>query len=319
MIELQPQGFRPEPLTMPSLNQIQIGEQVFTVRDIEADELLNPETGYAPNVDVRVTVLEFDDEDLAATMDAAILTIAPEKATPIQRWLKPDNNPGRTFIEKPIGGSGTWIGVNPDGDVVQYDFNEESLDEPGLIVYGPGWIGNWIAGEEGLEILEICVPAYQDDGTTLVARSEDIVFPADLEKGFPGAEIPIAFQALHLSLVEIVEALDVTPSEPIVIHDALTIIEYLTQDTSPEMSVAEVTLNGENQAVSNLISDAAYCVKEGFGTFKIWEEDEPVVIEVGQGSVVIIPAGTRYQDSGNMKLVVVNRPAFDPEQVQTFN
>lgn len=192
MIELGKQGFRNEFLIAnKASSQIQIGDRLYLVHDTGDDEVLSPETGYGPNVGVHVDVIAFDDPEVAKSMDAAFIQIEPGKSTPIQHWIGP-----RIFIESIISGSGTWIGVSPEGEIVQVNFDSED-DEPGLIAYGEGWIGSWIAGKDGLEIVEICVPPYEEDGTVLVAEAGDNIISE--------TAIPLTFQALYQTLMNIPE------------------------------------------------------------------------------------------------------------------
>lgn len=234
-------------------------------------------------------------------MDAAYIRVNPGATTPIQIF---DNS--TIFVESITSGSGTWIGLSPEGELVSLEFDSNN-DYPGLVLYGEGWIGSWIAGPDGLELIELCVPPYQEGNDI-----ENV--PVTHEP------LPIAFQALYLSFVDIVETLELSPSEPIVLNDgSLSIVEFLAKNVSPEMSIVEITLSGENKKVLNQESVAAYCVREGSGEFIIWENGEPVTHEVKKGSVVVIPAGTPYQDSGEMTMTCVNRPAFNPDQVEILS
>lgn len=182
MIDLQPHGLRREQLEVLSPTSIQIGKETYAVHDTGIDE--NPGPG------IHVDVIAFDDPELAKIMDAAFIHGESNCSTPIQHWSGP-----RVFIEKIMKGSATWVGVTPEGEVQTYEFDEKKGNDNGVIVYGEGWIGSWIAGTEGVEFVEVCIPAFEDDGTIKVVQPED--------EEVAGTAIPILFRALYHSLMEL--------------------------------------------------------------------------------------------------------------------
>lgn len=180
MIKLSPQGYRKEQLRVLDPTSIQIGETVYPVYDTGSDDLLQQGK-------VHVDVIAFDDPETARKMDAAYIQVEPGCSTPIQHWVGP-----RIYIESIIEGSGTWVGVNPEGDVVTQDF-DAGRGENGLLLYGENWIGSWVAGKSGLKFVEICIPPYEDDGTVIVAKPED--------ERVGDRVIPAAFMCFYRSLV----------------------------------------------------------------------------------------------------------------------
>lgn len=182
MIELDKQGFRPELLKVINPDLIQIGNQKYVVSDTGEDEELKGD-----HVGVHVDVITFIDLELQKKMDVVYITVEPNKSTPIQGFGGP-----RIFIDSVMKGKGTWVGVSPEGEVVTHEF-DGSGDEQGLIVYGQGWIGSWIAGDKGLEVVEICVPPYKDDNTISVAEIGD--------KSVGDMVIPQLFQATYQMLM----------------------------------------------------------------------------------------------------------------------
>lgn len=182
MIDLLPQGLRQEQLEVLTLNSIQIGGEVYAVHDTGVDE--------TPAPGIHVDVIAFDDPELAKIMDAAFIQGEPNHSTPIQHWTGP-----RVFIEKIMKGSAVWLGVTPEGESVAYIFDAAKGKDNGVIVYGKGWIGSWIAGPEGVEFVEVCIPAFEKDGTIVVAKPEDTEVA--------GAAIPLLFRTMYHALMEL--------------------------------------------------------------------------------------------------------------------
>ncbi|MCG2692117.1 hypothetical protein L6272_04810 [Microgenomates group bacterium] len=180
MINKEPQGLEQQILKKTGQNTIQLGDKSYETRKAGFDDVPG-------SSGVVCEVIKFTDPETDKQMDAALITIEPNHSTPIQHWTGP-----RIFIETVVKGKGYWLGLNPDGKTVCYEFNGEK-DEPQLVVYGQGWTGSWIASETGLEVIEICVPPFEADGTVLVAEPTDEVVG--------GRHIPLEFRQKFASLV----------------------------------------------------------------------------------------------------------------------
>lgn len=161
MINTEPQGLRRELLKMAG-NNILLGDQSYETKKAGFDDIPG-------SSGVVCEVIKFTDPETNDRMDAALITIEPNHSTPIQHWTGQ-----RIFIETAVKGKGYWLGLNPDGETVCYEFDSEA-NESQLVTYGKGWTGSWIAGETGLEVIEICVPPFEPDGTVLVAKPTDEV------------------------------------------------------------------------------------------------------------------------------------------------
>lgn len=116
---------------------------------------------------MTVQVLEFTDTELAKTMDAAEIIVAPNETTPPQVFLAP-----RIWFESIVNGDGYWVGVNSKGDKIIHNFNaNESEANRGAVIYGGDsdgpYYGRWYAGSRGLTIIEVCIPSYTEDGLTV--------------------------------------------------------------------------------------------------------------------------------------------------------
>ena len=73
------------------------------------------------------------------------------------------------------------------------------------------------------------------------------------------------------------------------------------------MSTAYFEVDGSHGVRKSTLSDRAYYVLEGTGTFLVDEEKTPVVA----GDVIIVPKNTWYDFVGEMKLFLVHAPAYD--------
>lgn len=181
MIPLEPQGLRNDALRVLTLTSLQLGERIYAIHDTGIDEEVAP--------GIHVDVIAFDDPELAKTMDAAFIQGSPRHSTPIQHWNGP-----RVFIEKILKGSATWVGVTPEGEVVSHEFDARGDKDNDVMVYGQGWTGSWIAGPEGVEFVEICIPPFEEDGTVEIAQPGD--------KEVDGVAIPLLFRAMYQLLME---------------------------------------------------------------------------------------------------------------------
>ena len=123
MIDLQSQGFRKEQLCVLNPVSIKIGKIVYPVHDTGLDESLQ-------NGKVHVDVIAFDNPETAEKMDAALIQIETDCSTPIQHWVGP-----RIYMESVVEGSGSWVGVNLEGEVIKHDFDSKS-EKCGLMLYG---------------------------------------------------------------------------------------------------------------------------------------------------------------------------------------
>lgn len=64
------------------------------------------------------------------------------------------------FQDLAIEGSGCFLGIEPEGDVVCYEVGPKVENNP-LIVYGRGWVFCWIGGPDGMQVLDITTPPFQ--------------------------------------------------------------------------------------------------------------------------------------------------------------
>lgn len=114
---------------------------------------------------VHVDVITFQDSETAENADGALFTIDPHKFTKPKHWTG-----NRVYAASVDWGSGHWIGVNPEGERVVRYFPDESVKKS--IEYGPGWTGAWVAGPDGLQVIEVRTPPYEPSDTQVVEPYE---------------------------------------------------------------------------------------------------------------------------------------------------
>ena len=95
-------------------------------------------------------------------------------------------------------------------------------------------------------------------------------------------------------------------------------VDTLYEDA--DRTIALVTLQGVGARVRNLRSATSYHVVSGHGYFfrKFPNTGQLFDKKVGPGDVVHIPAGTEYQDSGDLVMLATSTPAFDPSDVEVL-
>lgn len=96
----------------------------------------------------------------------------------------------------------------------------------------------------------------------------------------------------------------------------LSVLNLISGDEFPEMSLALIGLNGINRRVRNLESNATYSLLVGNVCFILWDGDEHTIVELKAGESVRIPAGRWYQDVGRGVMVSKNHKAFDHAKVE---
>ena len=86
-------------------------------------------------------------------------------------------------------------------------------------------------------------------------------------------------------------------------------VKELFNSDDPSVSIANIRLSGKNEKNKNIGSDMFYYVTEGEGMFVINDKKYPV----SKGSLVCIPMGAVYQDSGNLTMLSISVPKFNRE------
>lgn len=83
--------------------------------------------------------------------------------------------------------------------------------------------------------------------------------------------------------------------------------EYSAKEDFKNASVAYAEISGRHGKIRNVKSDRVYIIAEGKGEFIINGE----VVPVEKTDVIIIPKNTPYDYQGEMKIFLVDCPAFE--------
>lgn len=139
IFELEPKGLTELDLFL-DVAHLYINGKRYEIRDTGIDQKLAD--------GVHADLIEFVDPETAEKINALLITIEPNKSAPAQHF-----DSSKVHAAAVDSGSGQWVGINPEGKPVEYNFESES--EKQAMVCGPEWTGSWIAGEYGLKIIEI--------------------------------------------------------------------------------------------------------------------------------------------------------------------
>lgn len=103
--------------------------------------------------------------------DGCLFEIKPFKSTTVMRVTDETVH----MQEIAIKGHGWFLGINPAGEILVQEVGD--LAENPLIEQRKGWVGVWIAGKDGMEVLDMTAPPFNPSMETPVKR-EDPAIPA---------------------------------------------------------------------------------------------------------------------------------------------
>jgi len=89
-------------------------------------------------------------------------------------------------------------------------------------------------------------------------------------------------------------------------------VKELLVNKMPSITIAKIKLSGENEKCRNKQSDTYYYIIEGEGAFTIDGKKFPVK----KGNLVCIPKNSTYQDCGNLIMLSIAIPKFNPDNVE---
>lgn len=110
---------------------------------------------FSPTPDYSIEVHEFTDE-LKGRLDTGTLELKPYGSTRTQHVVGQVD-----FIDRVVRGSGVFLAVNPEGKIVRLPISYK--DSNTEVFYGREWTITWIAGKYGLEVFQVCSPAFKPD------------------------------------------------------------------------------------------------------------------------------------------------------------
>ena len=96
------------------------------------------------------------------------------------------------------------------------------------------------------------------------------------------------------------------------ISETYQVTNFLTKDSSENVSLAVSEATNHSETTKNIRSDRVYYVLEGKLIVK--KNDKEFVAE--PGDTIFIPKNTEYHFEGTFKAILINSPAFRPEDEQ---
>ncbi len=94
--------------------------------------------------------------------------------------------------------------------------------------------------------------------------------------------------------------------------------EAIPINRNEDISTTLIWLKGLNRRIINTENTACYICKEGYVSFFIGYEDNPIMVQLKPGENVIIPPNTPYVDYSEkgVVMIVTNIKPFDMNQVE---
>lgn len=109
--------------------------------------------------------------------DGCLFEIIPHGSTRVMRVVDENVN----MQEIAIKGKGWFLGIATKGDISVREVGENVNENP-VIEQQKGQIGVWIAGDAGMEVLNITEPPFNPSVETLVERNDPTIPPKFWEK-----------------------------------------------------------------------------------------------------------------------------------------
>jgi hypothetical protein len=130
-----------------------------------------------PNAEYSILPYKFTDET-GEQADGCVFEIAPHGSTTVMRVV----NEHVRIQEIAVSGSGWFMGMNPEGEIIAQEVGE-NVDENPIVDQTKGWVGVWIAGENGMKVLDVTTPPFSPSMEVAVKR-EDAQMPQDFWKEY---------------------------------------------------------------------------------------------------------------------------------------
>lgn len=84
---------------------------------------------------------------------------------------------------------------------------------------------------------------------------------------------------------------------------------YISKDDFPNMTCSYIVVTGVHGKIKSSVNDRIYYIIRGEGEFVINDR----TVKVRESDVIVIPRNTAYDYRGNMEMLLVNSPAFEPD------
>lgn len=102
----------------------------------------------------RIHAIKYTDK-MGEQADGALFELDPGTAFPIMHMTEPEYRADRRVI----AGGGTFLAILPSGEIREVPV--EAKDVNSFFEQGEGWTDTWVAGSQGLKILDVSSPAFQ--------------------------------------------------------------------------------------------------------------------------------------------------------------
>jgi len=98
-------------------------------------------------------------DEKRAEANGVLVEMEPNAATKILYVV--DQNV--RFQDIAIAGSGWFLGIKPNGEIINMKVGEHLQDKNPVVEHGANWTFCWISGPEGLEILDVTEPPFNPE------------------------------------------------------------------------------------------------------------------------------------------------------------
>lgn len=128
-----------------------------------------------PNETYRIFAIRYKDST-EFQGDGALFEVDPGTATPVM-YIKREGYQARRQV---IEGDGRVLSILPSGEMRVFDVDANSGK---IIEEGPGWVDCWIAGQNGMKIIDMSKPGFQLDFEVSI-KVDDPSLPSEYWKQY---------------------------------------------------------------------------------------------------------------------------------------
>ena len=93
------------------------------------------------------------------------------------------------------------------------------------------------------------------------------------------------------------------------------IVNILTSASCAQISIARANLQGHHGPTANLSSLRAYYILDGRADVTI----DGCTLAASKGDVIVVPTGAIHEIDGHVEYLVINTPAFNPEDERAID
>lgn len=105
------------------------------------------------------------------------------------------------------------------------------------------------------------------------------------------------------------------PSKSIEVEKNYIVDNYLSQKDNMGYSIVRTHLNGKHPYMKNINSNRTYYLLKGEATF--YFDDNRITVE--EGDMIVIPKDTKFAFKGIFDAILVDSPAFNPDDDVIYN